>query len=72
MGLIGKAAAPRYEMRTVDGDVMPITLRTFFHDNSDMRETGEAADIRRAVRNVGGKYRGGGGASPEWWIRRVS
>ena len=60
---------PCYRLVTVDGDDIPIKLCEFLADNDDdlcgAREPIEALAI-------GETFYGGGGASPEWSIRRVS
>lgn len=54
----------RYEMRTVDGDVMEVGLNEFLQDNPEM-----APEVKAL--KVGQTYMGGGGAAPEWSITRI-
>jgi hypothetical protein len=57
----------QYDLTTIDGDVVRLTLADFFLDNT--LHPKDEAEIRALA--VGETFRGGGGAAPEWSIRRV-
>jgi len=53
----------------VDGHEVHLTANEFFEGNVDLVGT-EVEDAIRSLR-VGETYNGGGGAQPEWSVRRV-
>jgi hypothetical protein len=54
----------------VDGDESHLTCNEFFETNADLVGS-EVEDTIRSLR-VGEAYHGGGGAQPEWTVRRVN
>lgn len=54
----------RYELRTVDSEVVRLGLNEFLQDNPEM-----APEVKAL--KVGQTYWGGGGAAPEWSITRI-
>ncbi len=56
----------KYELTTVDGDVVDVVLNDFFGCN-ELEDQDEIEKLE-----VGEVYFGGGGAYPTWSIRRVS
>jgi hypothetical protein len=65
-----RAPRPSYLLQTVDGDEVPTTLAGFFEENDGGMLEGEREAIE-ALR-VGETYAGGGGAAPQWSIRRTA
>ena len=58
-----------YRLWNVDGEESHLTANEFFADNEDLVGT-EIEDEIRAL-HVSETYHGGGGAQPEWQIKRV-
>jgi len=59
----------RYILTSVDGDTYSVSLDEFLADNESLD-----AETVRTIRDLapGETYADGGGAAPEWSIRRVS
>ena len=54
----------------MDGDDVVVTEAEFFEANECLAGTSEAACI--GLLEVGDEYEGGGGAAPEWKLRRLA
>lgn len=59
----------KFRLTTVDGEYIDLTFREFYAANEGM-DPEEAVEIMAL--QPGETYRGGGGASPEWSIRRLA
>ena len=59
----------KFRLTTVDGDHIDLTFREFHEANREMAPE-EAVEIMAL--KLGDTYRGGGGAAPEWSIRRIA
>lgn len=59
----------KFRLTTVDGEKIDLTFREFYAANEYM-DPEEAAEIMAL--QPGETYRGGGGASPKWSIRRLA
>jgi hypothetical protein len=59
-----------YRLTTVDGDEVHVTAAEFLASNEELGGIAVETAIRSLY--VGETYDGGGGASPEWSILRVS
>lgn len=58
-----------YRLSTVDGDEVTLLFHEFQRANEDGLAPEDMIEIMRL--DIGESFRGGGGASPEWHIRRI-
>ena len=56
---------------TVDGDEVKTTLGEFIRDNSDCMAPDDVEELQEAVFYGRETAKGGGGAAPEWSVRRA-